>query len=317
MQSIICTLFEGNYHYGVAALANSLYKHGFRGAIYAGYRGTLPDWVSSGKNSRFPDWNGGTTLEVTNDFKIHFLPLEIDWHLTNYKPNFMLQLWEGPAKDAESIFYFDPDIVNTAPWHFYQQWASFGVALVHEIALLDMPSNHPIRGIWRNVIDKAGLKVINNNLNSYFNGGFVGVSRGNMSFLHTWVRIFETGKAHFQLANNQWKHKLDRTHPFQAQDQDALNITAMCCDVPLSEMGPEAMGFVPGGWTMFHATGSVKPWNINFFKTFISGRKIAPVHKLYWDFAEGSVIKCYSKNSIRRKKILIKIYSLLNRFYGV
>jgi hypothetical protein len=43
MDSIICTLFENDFEYGVGSFVNSLYNNGFRGDIVIGYRRKLPD----------------------------------------------------------------------------------------------------------------------------------------------------------------------------------------------------------------------------------------------------------------------------------
>ena len=43
MDSVICTLFEGHYHYGLAAFINSVLRYNFKGCIYVGYKGKLPD----------------------------------------------------------------------------------------------------------------------------------------------------------------------------------------------------------------------------------------------------------------------------------
>ena len=103
MSYAICTLFEGNYHYGVAALSNSLYRKKFRGSIYVGYRGKLPDWANSAKDTTSFEWNGSKTLEVGEGMQVHFLPLDTDYHFANYKPLYMLRLFDGPATDAEGV----------------------------------------------------------------------------------------------------------------------------------------------------------------------------------------------------------------------
>src|SRR5260221_1736239 len=156
MKSVICTLFEGHYHYGVAALTNSLYCQGFKGSVYAGYRGTLPSWCSNSKENVQLQWKGGTTLEVAEGIQIHFLPLITDYHLTNYKPDFMLCLLNGPASDADAIYYLDPDIIVTAPWSIFNDWTTYGVALCEDLNS-PLPVFHPRRMGWRNYYGKNNI----------------------------------------------------------------------------------------------------------------------------------------------------------------
>src|ERR1700732_1648164 len=44
--SVVCTLAEGSYFNGVAALTNSLVHAGFEGSVVVGYRGSKPTWLA-------------------------------------------------------------------------------------------------------------------------------------------------------------------------------------------------------------------------------------------------------------------------------
>jgi hypothetical protein len=313
MNSAVCTLFENHYHYGVAALTNSLYRHGFRGSIYAGYRGSLPSWSSDANPNPLLNWKDSLTLTVTEGLYLHFLPIQTEFHLTNYKPDFMISLWEGPAKDAESLAYFDPDIVIKCRWSFYENWMSHGVALVHEITSNDMPSSHPIRLEWEKVIMKENKKITHQP-SSYINGGFCGVSKQNFNFLKIWSEIIASAIKDFKPNPTQFM-TFDRTYPFFSVDQDALNVTAMCTETCISEIGPEGMDLIYGGWTMSHAVGSPKPWRKSFFIFALKGKPPSLAEKAYWLNIYGP-IKCHNLVTVKIKQVSILLATFIGRFYS-
>ena len=312
MTSVVCTLFENHYHYGVAALTNSLYRQGFRGPVYAGYRGPLPSWARVASENSALGWAGATTLEVADGLKIHFLPLDTSYLLTNYKPQFMIRLLAGPAKEAGSMFYFDPDIVVKCTWSFFENWVTHGVALVHEIISNDMPLTHPKRKEWEKVILKLG-RTPTRQVQSYINGGFCGVSSDHFEFLEVWAKVMETAIHHYHV--NPFKFMpFDKPHFFYAGDQDALNITAMCSDAPISELGPEGMDFIHGGWTMSHAVGSPKPWKKKFFWHALGGYPPSLADRSFWQYVH-SPIPVFSQRQVIYKKVGMLASAFIGRFY--
>jgi hypothetical protein len=313
MGSAVCTLFEGDYHYGVAALINSLYDKGFRGTMYVGYRGELPGWASLGEKRANVYWAEYTTLELDKNFSIHFFPVYDECHFTNYKPTFMLELIEGPASNAENIFYFDPDIVNKCSWSFYERWVGFGVALVHETVWNDMPANHPKRMQWKQIAKDAGFEI-KNNLNSYINAGFIGVNDKQIGFLRLWSNLIEFSALHYNLDKTKFNQSEHDADMFKVADQDLLNLAAMCTNESLSEMGPEGMDFIGGGWLMSHATGTPKPWKWNPLIQILYGRPPRQVDREFWNSANG-MISSYPKSLIYRRLFEIKVAAFIGRFY--
>ena len=100
----ICTLFDGDFHFGLAAFVNSLVRAGYRGTIWVGYRGPLPPWVDQLKRLDA----AGEEYMVTEQVRVVFLLLKTDIHLTNYKPRFMLDLLANQARDCKYLWLFDP-----------------------------------------------------------------------------------------------------------------------------------------------------------------------------------------------------------------
>jgi hypothetical protein len=313
MTSVVCTIFEKHYHFGLAAFVNSLHQYGFSGEIYAGYKGVLPEWAAPAKENTSLDWDGASSLNVTEKIKIHFLPLSTEYHLANYKPEFMLQLMSGLAKNADSIAYFDPDIVIKCHWDFFETWMSYGVSLVHEVISNDMPATHPIRLGWEKVI-KSSNRQVRRNITSYINSGFCGVTRQNVEFLEAWADIIKVAIREYGFKSDEFAHS-KRSELFFAKDQDAFNIAAMCSESPISELGPEGMDFVSGGFTMSHAIGAGKPWKKNFITSAFKGVPPSNADKVFWSSVNGP-LRPYSASQIKFKKIALSISSLIGRFYS-
>ncbi|MGY2134557.1 hypothetical protein ACW9KT_20180 [Hymenobacter sp. HD11105] len=313
MESIICTLVEGHYHYGVAGLVNSLYNNGFRGSIYVGYRGDLPDWLSGLKKNSFSSWDGASFLQVAEGLLLHYLPVNTDFHLTNYKPFFMNELLKTFVQGVGSIAYFDPDIVIKCQWSFFENWMNCGVALVHEVANDPMPASHPIRLGWVEVLEKVNRKATKN-LEHYFNAGFCGVAKRDRDFINIWCEIINAAVEHFEFNPRQFDNTHNRTYHFEANDQDALNIAAMCTFAPISEVGPDGMDFTPGGWIMSHATGSMKPWRKRFILNSLKGFGPSAADRSYWRYV-NSPINVFSRNKTRYANFSMSLAAFIGRFY--
>jgi hypothetical protein len=299
INSAICTLFEGDYHYGVGALVNSLHRCGYRGSIEVGYRGNLPDWLRNAEGLL-----KGTSITL----RTHLL--QTDWHFANYKPKFINTVFDlNPT--IQAVYYFDPDIVIKCQWFYYEEWIQNGIALVEEIATNGMPYNHPIRLRWLEVAKDLDI-VCHPTFSQYFNSGFVGLHRSCKHYLADWLKIIAAVPKYGAELNSFMP--ANRPHPFCGVDQDALNIVAMAAEPHLSTMGPEGMDFIPGGFTMSHAVGSPKPWRKKFFLSAMKGIKPSLADKEFWNNADGP-IPVFPARVVRQRRFMMNLASLIGRFY--
>ncbi len=309
MLTAVCTVFEKHYHYGVGALANSLYNHGFRGVVWAGYRGNLPPWAKSVK-----DGEGFQEFSVAEDCVIRFVKLATPMHFAFYKPNFMWDLLEKYCPEVEALFYFDPDIVNKCCWNFYENWVSRGIALCGDSWYL-VPANHPRRLAWKEFAENNGFPC-ERQLDYHYNSGFIGVPRNYKSILSLWQKLIEVGeKAGYVDSKDLYNQDLFYTSPYLYGDQTYLNLALMLSHYPLSTLGPEGMDFIPGGTTMSHATvPNVKPWRKKLMiSALFDGNSPTQTDKLYWKHAQAP-ISLYSPTTYSWKKFDLRVGSAIGRF---
>jgi hypothetical protein len=307
MLTSICTLFEGDYHYGVATLVNSLYNHGFRGIVWAGYRGDLPTWAKPNKNTQIYQ-----EFTVAEDCLIRFIKLNTYKFFSNYKPDFMLQLWENYCPEVEAIFYFDPDIVNKQRWDFYKGWISRGITLCED-GFDYLPTNDPTRLAWKELAESQGY-VCHQELDRYYNSGFIGVKQNQKSLLILWQKLLENFAAlgYFDLQNFSL---YSDEHPYFLTDQCVLNLAIMLSNEPLTTVSRMGMDFGNVSINiMSHAAGAaIKPWRKKLIFKALGGVPPTLTDKAYWRHTQ-SPIQIYSRISYLSKKIELLCASAIGRF---
>ena len=301
---VICTLFEGDYHLGAAVLLNSIVRSGFQGLFWIGYRGSLPPWTGQLEKTGKGQYRVGDAL-------IAFEAIENASHFTQFKPEFMRSLFDRGIA-TQNLWYFDPDITVRCQWEFYQRWIQFGVCLCQDITMGTMPSNHPIRREWMVAAKESDWAAPVSTQERYYNGGFVALHADYREFLATWI-------AAMKLANSAGvdPHQLQhgtRANTFYSTDQDALNIAAMYSNCPLSAIGPEAMGFTPGGFTMYHTVGGKKPWRKKFLSSALTGDPPWNGDKHFLECSDGP-IHPYSAGQLKSMRRAANWGTLIGRFY--
>ncbi len=320
MKQAICTLFEGNYHLGLAAFCNSLFEFGFTGDVYAGFRGELPPWAKGGDSGKLSEWPDSTSLDLDGKISLHLIPLQTNYHFTNYKPDFMLDLWRGVAKDADVFFYIDPDIVVNVNWQLFEKWVNAGVALCEDVNS-PLAKNHPKRVGWRTYYGNHNISLTFKE-SFYVNGGFVGLLKRDIGFIETWKRLQELmadeigGLDRSSLNGPKIEKGKDSTFsPFGKTDQDALNASIEASELPVSIAGTHAMSFSSGRALLPHALGQPKPWDLHALSKCLSGYPLRQIDKIYWNYANG-VIRSQPAHKVWRKKLAIKCAVLVSRFYS-
>lgn len=305
MTTILCTLFEGNYHYGVAALTNSLIAAGYTGQMYVGYRGALPDWLT--RSPQFEAASG--RFEANAALALHFVPLETSMHFTYYKPIFIRDLL-AQHPQAETVAYIDPDIVVKCDWEALAGWFLDGGIALSEDVNFRFPARHPKRLLWARHFAPHGIAPVRP-MERYYNAGFVGVPRSATGFLDLWQRVCALVIQY----NGERQLKAGGSAAlFHSTDQDALNYTLSACHDPLNTVGPEGMDFAPGGFYLSHAIGPHKPWHGGHIRRALQGYAPSAATKSYWQFANAP-IRVYDEGTLASQQRALKIAAAIGRVY--
>ena len=314
MRAAVCTLFEKQYHLGVAVLINSLARAGFTGEFHAGFRGPLPPWAATAAQRDATTWE----LPVEGGMRLILSHVETDAHFTNFKPDFMLATFA--ACDADAVLYCDPDVVVNGTWRYLEEWLSCGIAVCDDVNS-PMAENHPRRVGWRRFFAEHG-HALRYRGSRYANAGVVGVAREHRRLLEVWKELLALASASLGGADvvgigsggRRLKGAYGFADCFRQPDQDTLNAALEACpDIPVSYLGKQAMGFDAGTPILPHATGSRKPWTRRFVREALEGRAPARVDKYFWKFADGP-LHPFNATRVRLTRWRVTVAAALGRF---
>jgi hypothetical protein len=301
---IVVCLIDGEYHLGLAGLANSLTKSGFEGLIHVAFRGSLPPWVKQLKPIN------DSSFYLTREIIIHFEEVHTDMHLAYYKPYFIKEAF-NKYHNANKVFYFDVDIVVNASWNFFSNWLADDICFCIDSNFGFVHYNHPWRKEWRKL--NGNDPECFNGTNYYVNSGFIGISRKNILLINKWIELTEL----YRQTGDDLKQILQDGHRSYKGDQDLLNAAiTVTPEIVLSIIGKEGMGFGHPAYLMTHATGENKPWKKNFLKhLLVKGRKPSFSEKNFFKFCRYP-INLYSPVEHFFIKVNLYVTSVLGRFIG-
>lgn len=319
MSIAVCTLFEKDYHYGVAGLVNSLIRNGFTGTVYAGFRGPVPVWASNAQSAAVSDWPNARRLEISSGTAIVFLPMLTQAHFTNLKPDFMLELFARQDLNIDRLIYLDPDICLVSPWQFVMDWLTCGVALCEDVNS-PMGRNHPRRIGWRRYFGERGV-ALEYRSDAYVNGGCCGVSRDDLRFLENWRQLSQLmseligGLGTAKIEGGAGFRQVGFASCFDSSDQDALNATVeMTSDVQYAVLPKAAMAFAPGAAVLLHALGPRKPWRRKFLREALQALRPITADKAYWTYIDAP-LRPMSALRVRTNRLALAGASAIARFY--
>ena len=301
---VICSLFEGDFHFGLAALINSIVRGGFKGLFWIGCRGELPTWTRPLKRRDDGLFEVGEAL-------LGFETIEGSRHFGQFKPEFLKSIIDRGIA-TRHLWYFDPDITVRCNWDFFEMWVRHGVCLCQEIIMGTMPSRHPIRAEWMRMAREAGWGEPRREQERYYNSGFVGLDIAHRSFIDQWIAAVRLANSN-GVAVDQFQ-KGGRHQVFFTVDQDTLNIATMYADVPFSTIGPEGMGFIAGGFTMYHSVGKAKAWRKKFLRSALQALPPSDGEKHFLACADGP-LHPYSPFQLRSLKLRAAFAAFAGRFY--
>jgi hypothetical protein len=187
----------------------------------------------------------------------------------------------------------------------------FGVCLCQEITTGTMPSDHPIRCEWKDLAYDAGWGEPVHQQERYYNSGFVGLHIDRREFLNIWMAANQLA-ATVGIKRNLFSHGT-RTSIFYGIDQDTMNIASMYSKEPLTTIGPEGMGFIGGGFTMYHTAGGKKPWRKKFIRSALTGIPPWNGDKHFLECADGP-IQPYSAKQLKKLRRHARYAALIGRF---